>query len=94
MDNDSVVLEAISKRLIAIQTTCDKARTDINKILKDTTNLASIVQEAIALLPSDNEFVKDTDIITLAQPRVLLIDTKSIIDVIRGVSNRATGSGP
>jgi DNA replicative helicase MCM subunit Mcm2 (Cdc46/Mcm family) len=94
MDNNRVLLEAISKRLIAIQSTCDKARTDINKVLKETADLASLVQEAIALLPSDDEFVENTDVIACGTAKSTRDRTKSVMDIIRDVSKEQRGSAP
>ncbi|MCK9565863.1 MAG: hypothetical protein M0Q43_07435 [Methanothrix sp.] len=94
MDNDRELLEAISKRLIAIQKTCDKARTDINKVLKETADLASIVQEAISFLPSDDEFLKYEDIIASSTTKSTRDRSKSVIEIIRDVSKEQQGSAP
>jgi DNA replicative helicase MCM subunit Mcm2 (Cdc46/Mcm family) len=94
MSNDRVLLETISKRLIAIQSTCDKARTDINKVLKETADLASIVHEAIALLPSDNKIFEETETITTDITKRIRDRVKSVIDIIRDVSSEQQGLAP
>jgi DNA replicative helicase MCM subunit Mcm2 (Cdc46/Mcm family) len=91
MENDRVLLEAISKRLIAIQSTCDKARTDINKILKETAELSSIVQEAIALIPSDNEILLNADIIASGTSKRTRDKARSVMDIISDVSKEQQG---
>jgi DNA replicative helicase MCM subunit Mcm2 (Cdc46/Mcm family) len=94
MDDDRVFLEMISKRLIAIQSSCDKVRTDINKVLKETADLASVVQEAIALLPSEDEISKDKDIAVAGTTKSTRDRTKTVIDIIRDISKEQRGPAP
>ena len=94
MDDDRVFLEMISKRLIAVQSSCDKVRTDINKVLKETADLASLVQEAIELLPSEDEISKDKDITVAGTTKSTRDRTKTVIDIMRDISKEQQGSAP
>lgn len=88
MDRES--LEDISKQLIAIQSDCDKARTDINKILKRVADLQLSVQLEINALESVNISNQEVSIEISPSKEI----KKIVVDIIRDISKDIQGPAP
>lgn len=81
-DFDKSKLEDISRRLIKIQSACDKARSGINKVLEETASLLIIVQQEISL--SDETGHLDADIIS--SNVVSESDKSTVLDLMQRMS--------